>query len=595
VNEALLLGLLAFAVAALAAAAVKPLARRVGAVAVPRADRWHRRPIPLLGGVAIAVGVLLPAAFLDEVEGHRLGVLLAGSFGLFCLGLYDDLRPLRPQTKLIGQILAAALVAAMGFELRLTSFPVLNTLLTMFWVVALTNAFNLLDNMDGLAAGIGAIAAGYRFLFFAMDGDPTGMAFSAILVGALLGFLVHNAHPASIFMGDAGSMFLGFSIASLSLSSGVAHTRGIASVLLFPSLILLVPVLDTVFVTVTRILANRSIAVGGRDHTSHRLVQLGMSERRAVWTLYVAATIGGGVAFFSRAYGLSYGIVLIALVLVGAGILGAFLAQVRIQGTDGTASQSGPFQRVVELPYKRQLATVLVDAGSIVLAYYSAYLLRFEAQFDAHQATFVRSLPIALGCQLLALAGFHSYRGMWRYTTLADVIRLVKAITLGTLATIVVVVYQFRFAGFSRAVFVLDWLLLVVLVVGSRTSFRVLGEVLRPRRRAGRPVLIYGADDTGELIARELLRPGEQPRHPIGFLDDDPAKRGTEIHTFPVLGGVEDLETILRDNEVAEVLVASNAVSAEKLGRADRLCRELRVPLLRVSLQIGDGVLVGRA
>lgn len=586
-DQAVQLGVLAFATAALAALAVKPLARRLGAVAAPRADRWHRRPIPLLGGIAIALGVLVPATLLHPVDGHRLATLLMGSFGLFLLGLYDDLRPLRPQTKLLGQILAATLVAALGFELWLTPYPIANTVLTMFWIVALTNAFNLLDNMDGLAAGVGAIAAGYRLVFFAMDGDPTGVALSAILGGALLGFLAHNAPPASLFMGDAGSMFLGSLVASLCLWSSEAHTRGIASVLLFPVLILIVPILDTAFVTVTRLFANRSIAVGGRDHTSHRLVRLGMSERRAVGTLYVAALIGGGVALFSRVAGLSYGIVLVTLVALAAVLLAIFLAQVKIRD-GGAGATPSPFQRVVRLPITRQMATVATDAVSIVLAYYCAYLLRFENQLEAHEATFVRSLPIVLACQLLALGVFHAYRGIWRYTTLADVIRLVKAITAGTVAAIVVVVYEFRFVGFSRAVFVLDWLLLVLLVVGSRASFRVLGELLRPRRRAGRPVLIYGADDAGELIARQLLRPGAAGRRPIGFLDDDPTKRGTEIHTFPVLGGVDDLASIVRDTEVAEVLVAASGIAPDALGRVARLCRELNVPLLRVSLQIGE-------
>lgn len=587
-DHAVQLGVLAFATTALAVLAMKPLAHRLGAVATPRADRWHRRPIPLLGGIEIALGVLVPATLLHPVDGHRLATLLVGSFGLFLLGLYDDLRPLRPQTKLLGQILAATLVAALGFKLELTPHPVANTVLTMLWIVALTNAFNLLDNMDGLAAGVGAIAAGYRLVFFAMDGDATGVALSAILVGALLGFLVNNAPPASIFMGDAGSMFLGLLVASLCLWSSEAHTRGIASVLLFPVLILIVPILDTAFVIVTRLFANRSIAVGGRDHTSHRLVQLGMSERRAVGTLYVAALVGGGVALFSRVAGLSWGIVLVTLVALAAVLLAIFLAQVKIQDDDAAATPS-PFQRVVRLPITRQMATVAIDTVSIVLAYYCAYLLRFESQLAAHEATFVRSLPIVLACQLLALGAFRAYRGIWRYTTLADVIRLVKAITAGTVAAIVVIVYELRFVGFSRAVFVLDWLLLVLLVVGSRASFRVLGELLRPRRRAGRPVLIYGADDAGELIARELLRPGANGRRPIGFLDDDPSKRGTEIHTFPVLGGPDDLASIVRDTEVAEVLVAPSAIAPEALGRVDRLCRELKVPLLRVSLQIGEG------
>jgi UDP-GlcNAc:undecaprenyl-phosphate/decaprenyl-phosphate GlcNAc-1-phosphate transferase len=588
VIHSLLLGLLAFLVAVLAATAVKPLARACGAVAMPRNDRWNRRPVPLFGGVAIVTGVLSPAFFLSGADAHRTQLLLVIGFGLFCVGLYDDLRPIRPQTKLIGQILAAALVATIGFELHLTPLPIVNTLLTMLWVVALTNAFNLLDNMDGLAAGIGAIAAVYRLFFFAVDGDATGMAFSAILAGALSGFLVHNAHPASIFMGDAGSLFLGFCVASLSLSSPIAHTRGIASVLIFPVAILVVPILDTAFVTVTRILTNRSIAVGGRDHTSHRLVQLGMSERRAVGILYLAAMVGGAVAVFSRAFGLSHGIVLLVLLSIGAVILGAFLSQVRIQGADQQRPVPGLLQFVVRLPFTRQLATVVVDTLCIVLGYYCAYLLRFEEQFASHAATFARSLPIVLACQLASLSAFHTYRGVWRYTTLADVIRVVKGISVGSLLAVVAIAYQFRFAGFSRAVFVLDWVLLVLLAVGTRASFRVLGEVLRPRSREGRPVLIYGADDAGERIARELLRPGKQPRRPIGFLDDDPAKRGTEIHTFPVLGGVDRLSAILRDKRVAEVLVSSDALPEESIGEIDRVCREHHVPLLRVSLRIAS-------
>lgn len=586
-REPLLLGFSAFLIAAASAAAVKPLARRLGAVAIPRADRWHRRPIPLLGGVAIAAGVVLPALSL-EGDAHRVHVLLIGAIGLLGLGLYDDLRPVRPQTKLLGQVLAASLVAAFGLELELTSSPMVNTLLTLLWIVGLTNAFNLLDNMDGLAAGIGAIAAGYRLLFFALDGEPLGTAFSAIVCGALLGFLVHNFNPASIFMGDAGSMFVGFSVASLSLISTTAHTRGIASVILFPVLTLLVPILDTVFVTVTRVLGRRSIAVGGRDHTSHRLVRLGMSERRAVVILYVAALTGGAVAFLSRLAGLPYGIVLVVLVVAGTVLLGLFLSQVSIQDASeaGAANEGARFQVVVRPPLTRQVATVLIDAASIVLAYYCAYLLRFEDQMSAHELTFVRSLPIVLVCQLLALGLFRVYRGIWRYTTLSDLIRIAKAISLGTLAAIVVLVYQFRFAGFSRAVFVVDWLLVLVFIVGTRLSFRILGEILRPRRREARQVLIYGAGDLGEMAARELERTGGAARQAIGFLDDDPGKRGTEIHTLPVLGGIDQLDRILGERRVDELLVATSSLATERRRRAEQVCAERRVAFATVSLRI---------
>ena len=226
-------GLLGFAISLGATAALKPLAARLGVVAPPRADRWHARPTPLLGGAAIVLALLGCALLLPEHPPQVL-VLLGGGAALFGLGLLDDLRPLRPATKLLAQAAVAAAVIALGLELAPTASPTVNALFTFVWIVGLTNAFNLLDNMDGLAAGVAAIAILFRLCFFLGEGEVVEADLAAAFLGALLGFLVFNFSPASIFLGDAGSLLIGFLDAGLRLVAESAHTRSAVSVLLLP-------------------------------------------------------------------------------------------------------------------------------------------------------------------------------------------------------------------------------------------------------------------------------------------------------------------------------------------------------------------------
>src|SRR5262249_55631111 len=189
------------------------------------------------------------------------------------VGLVDDVRTLSPQMKLFAQIVLATVLIQFGFELQITEHRLVNVFLTLFWLVGITNAFNLLDNMDGLAATVGVVAAGFRLMFFSWDGTADGVRASAAFLGALLGFLVRNFPPAKIFMGDTGSLFVGFYLAGLALAHrSEAYSRGVVAILVIPVFLLLIPIFDTAFVTMTRMLSGRKIAVGGRDHTSHRLV-----------------------------------------------------------------------------------------------------------------------------------------------------------------------------------------------------------------------------------------------------------------------------------------------------------------------------------
>jgi UDP-GlcNAc:undecaprenyl-phosphate/decaprenyl-phosphate GlcNAc-1-phosphate transferase len=582
--------LVSFTVALGATLLCERIARRAGLVVQPRDDRWHRRPTPLLGGLAIVLGTL-PSLAWTGPSSVRFGAAVVVALVMAGIGLYDDVRPLRPPVKLVAQIVVAAVLVQIGFQLRLTRSPLVNLFLTLFWIVGITNALNLLDNMDGLAAGMAAIAAGFRLAFFLIDGEVVGAQVTSAFIGALVGFLVRNFPPARIFMGDAGSLFVGFFLSALCLAAGRPYSRGVSGVLLLPVLLMLIPIFDTTFVTLTRLLGGRPVSQGGRDHTSHRLLALGVGDRGALALLYGISGVSGLLAVLSYRYGFTYTIVLLALLLVGLVLLGVHLSRVQVARPDEAPivgrPAGGPSVRlVVDFPFKRQVATVAIDLVLIVLAYYSAYLLRFEDTLPRELRVFARTVAPVLVFQILALTLSGAYRGLWRYTSLADLPRLIGAITVGSATAMVYFVFTNRFMGISRAVFVIDWIILCVLVSVSRLSFRLLSELLRRPRHGLRRVLIYGAGDGGELTLRELRNNPELGRRAVGFLDDDPGKAGARIHAVPVLGNLDAVAELLAKHRISEVVVASRRIPVERVHRLESVCAVRGVTVVQASVRM---------
>jgi UDP-GlcNAc:undecaprenyl-phosphate GlcNAc-1-phosphate transferase len=213
-------------------------------------------------------------------------------------------------------------------------------------------------------------------------------------------------------------------------------------------------------------------------------------------------------------------------------------------------------------------------------------LLRFEGGFEAERANFLRTVTPVLGLQILTLAAVGSYRGIWRYTSVSDLLHLCRAVTLSVAVSVVYLVFTTRFEALSRAVFVLDWVLLILLVTGSRVAFRFMGEWLQPRVAAPRRALIYGAGDGGALALHELRNNAGLARQPVGFLDDDQNKRGRRINGLPILGGLDVAEEIFAAQQVQEVIVASHKISSERLDRLSTLCAARGVMVTRVSLWI---------
>src|ERR1041384_5696422 len=491
---------------------VRYFARRFGFVAVPKTDRWHKKPTAMLGGVA-------------------------------------------------------------------------------FWLIGITNAINLLDNMDGLASGIANIAAAFLALSFFNTGQYAEAAIMLVFAGGLLGFLVYNSNPASIFMGDCGSMFVGFFLASSALMhvSG-GRSRSFLPVLAVPILVLFIPIFDTTFVTVLRKLSGRAASQGGRDHTSHRLVALGMSERHAVLMLYGFAALSGVLAILVQRARLDVSLAAIAGFTIVLTLVGVYLAGVKVYDeSEASALNDKPlYMFLVDLSYKRRIFEVLLDVVLVILSYWAAYAIRFPPDSPAW-ALFIRTLPVLVFVKMGVFLAMGVYRGLWRYTSMSDLIVFAKAVVLSSVASLMLILFAFRFEGYSRTIFVIDAVLMFSCLAASRMAFKLFRQILPAvSNNGGRRVLIYGAGDGGELLLRELRNNRELQLSPIGFLDDDPAKSGKVIHGLRVFGGNGDLSAVCSQHKVQEVVISSLKMSDERVEEVLRICSEKQIVVKRMRITMED-------
>ena len=591
------LSFLAVAASAILALVLTPIvrafARRVGIIATPKSDRWHKKPTAMLGGVAIWLSVVI--GYFVFVPPSPYGwVILGASTFLFLVGLADDLLNTKPYQKLIGQVMGSAFVIYYGLSLPWTRSSALNVALTIFWLIGITNAVNLLDNMDGLAPGIALIASSFLAISFISTNLTTEALMLMIFAGVLLGFLVYNSNPASIFMGDSGSMFVGFFLASsalMNLTGG--RSRSLVPILAVPILILFVPIFDTTLVTILRKFSGRAASRGGRDHTSHRLVALGMSERHAVWMLYGFAALAGVLALLVQRVKLDVSLAAIAGFSVLLTLLGVYLAGVKVYDETEEAlalKDKSVYAFLIDFSYKRRIFEVLLDLILILLSYWCAYTLKFGA-FSGSNAwkLFLRTLPVLVFVKMAAFLVMGVYRGIWRYTGLDNLIVFAKAVVLGSVLSVLVILFAFRFEGFSRTIFVIDGLLMFLFLAGSRMAFRLFREVLPVSGDSdGRRVLIYGAGDAGELVLRELLNNRALKYSPVGFLDDDPAKAGKMIHGLRVYAGNGDLNSVCRQHDVNEVLISTSRMPEDRLQEILGFCRAQHISVKRMKIGIED-------
>jgi UDP-GlcNAc:undecaprenyl-phosphate GlcNAc-1-phosphate transferase len=592
--------LIAFIVATISCVALGNIVRRAapaaGAVVPPRPDRWHTSPTPTMGGIAIAgatfIGFLAVVGQPALIDGVAPWFSVAtAAVAMFVVGLFDDRLQLSPLAKLVASLATGAfLVFALSGADPDDAFPSLYTLTATVWFAGICHAVNLLDNMDGLAAGVAAIAA---LFFAALLGSALGapiVVLLAGLAGALLGFLYWNRPPARLFMGDCGSLFVGATLAGASLVP-VFHSRiAFISPSVIAALILVVPLFDTGFVLVLRRLAGRRATKGGTDHVSHRLVSLGFSERSAVRILYFLGLIGGATAWALVAgMGAEPMVPLVATFGVVVILIGIYLARVpAYNAEDFVALQKSSFAPFLkDLAFRYHAGQVLLDLVLITVCYYVAYRLRFEGQrLDIFLAYFTATLPIVLACKLVSLYQSGLYQRSWETFGLRDLTVVLRGVGLGSLLSVVALYYLYRGVGQSRLVVVLDAFLMTAAIIATRVSFRAMNLVAATRSKRSRRVLVYGAGAFGQLLVREMRANAEWHMNPVAFIDDDPMKLHRWIVGVPVRGALDRFEETLRRYSVDEVVLSSPAINGKVELRIREICAERQLTVRRLYMEI---------
>lgn len=574
-------------------------------VAYPTQERWHKKPTALMGGIAIYLSLAAPLIYLADFQSiidylskpsdaYQLpsfsAVLFFGTSILFLLGLIDDYFQIKPHIKLFGQIIVASMVAFLGFRMHWFESLTVDTLITIFWIVGITNAFNLIDNMDGLCAGIGLIAAGF-LSFLLYETSPSASIVSLIFAGSMLGFLVYNFNPASIFMGDSGSLVVGFFLSMVTLYFVENGANQFLSVYTIPILILMVPIFDTTMVTFIRILSGRKASVGGKDHTSHRLVIMGMSERGAVLFLYGIGILTGISALFVDKYDTLTSPIVLVPVALSIILMGVYLAQLRVYPEkEFSLLRDKKYTPVLmELTYKKQITLVLMDFFLIAFAYYLSYRLRFETEnFSAYFKIFLKSLPAVIICKFIAFFTIRIYKGFWKYISLNDVVELVKASLLASILSIAAVTFIYRFYNFSKGIFVIDFMLTTALLIGARVSFRIFFDTVKRKTLRGDKILIYGAGRGGEMLLREILNNKKLNVIPHGFIDDDALKKGKNIQGYQILGTNKELVSLIDNNNINGILISFSPKDSSHLETLKEICREKQIFLKQFSITLEE-------
>lgn len=541
-----------------------------------RNNRWTLRPIPKLGGVAIFISCLLTLVLapklgltiFDENPVLMHWPLIIAATLIFLLGLLDDYKSLSPFSKIIGQIICATIVVISGYKTnfftpRITEqglAQLFNILISYIWIIGITNAVNLIDNMDGLAGGISLIAAAFLSFFFFKVGNSSLLVFSLVLVGGAFGFLIFNFPPATIFMGDSGSQLLGFSLAVLAIARQ-PQASNILAVFGIPILLFLVPIFDTVFVTYTRILRGEAPWIGGKDHTSHRLVSFGLSEKKTLVVFYSFTLIAGLLAYELEQIKYWYSLVIVPTLLVGLALVVAFLSGLEINKVPQSTKDEKFITRLMgNLTYRYRFLDVILDFIIISTSLFLAYLLRYKSNLDTIRLDqYFEIVPMALASVFSSFWLFGIYKKNWRLFSIKDYITYVFATLTGTIFLYICLI-AFHYSTTFTAIFYFYFLSSIFLgLVVSRSSFFVLQQISdKQLRRTRARVVILGIGPDGETAFQWIKDHSHLKLHLEGFFYEAFWPKNKKVHGLSVFGGFDKFEEILDSGRIDGIIVSSS-------------------------------------
>ncbi|MGH7985436.1 MAG: hypothetical protein ACREQX_04015 [Candidatus Binataceae bacterium] len=565
---------------------VERLSLRFHVVAPPYADAQRHVQIPLLGGAAITAAVIAAMAAARALPFW----LLMGVAGLFALGVIDDAIALPPLKKFAGQLIIIVAVVWMAPGFGLAPW-LLGGGLAVFWLLSTVNACNLIDGLDGLAGGIGVVAALVTAVIGLLHHDRTLTYQSLAIAGALSGFLLYNFHPASVFMGDCGALPLGLLLGVVAMRAGglaAANSRLLRYVV--PILIVMVPLLDTAIVSVSRLATATPVSRRGLDHSHHRLLLLGLGHRRAVVLCWSVALAAGLCALALAMMPHALALAVLPFVALGFALIGLFMIDLTFDADPPGVAYGrlrGLPRFILSLGYKRRVAEAVLDLALIVAAYFGAFLIFWNFTVnDARMEALLPSLPVVIVASYAAFAIAGVYHGIWRYAGIADAMRFANGAVLAGI--LVVLASLFLPINPPSSVTVLFVILLLNLLLASRLSFRALRRSLALLATPGERVVIIGAGETAEAAAR-FVSSGRNPSpRLVGFIDDDTFKLGKLMHGYRVLGTFDQLERIYSEHGFRQILIATESLPRERLALIWGFANLHRLVIKRFSIRVNE-------
>ena len=564
-----------------------------GIVEFPRKERWHKNPVAKFGGIAIFIAILVSIFLLDQFNNIVIFISIGSTF-IFFIGLVDDLRGVSPTIKLISQIILGIFAYTIDLKFFSMAPPYISFPLTILWVVGIINAMNLLDNMDGLCSGIAAIITLVISFGSYIGGNILLMQLSLIITGACIGFLIFNFNPAKIFMGDAGSMLLGFLLATLSLYAIEYRSSNLAVSLFLPVMVMAIPIFDTSLVTIERIVNRRKISVGGKDHTSHRLVKLGLSERKAVLFLYIISGCIGSCALIFELFDIQLWLSIVVLFLLSMFFLGAFLSTLKVYPDVSVLSKDDQLKEMREINWLintrsipvffKQGFEMIIDMLLITVSYTISYFLRYEFSLTQEVWNIYSStLPYVLLIQISILSIFGIYRDVWRYVSIPNLLTIIKSITI---SFVIIIIYFSLFVksnDYSKTLLVINLLLTTLLISGSRLFYRLMMEFFTEQsdKTLSKNLLIIGSGQAGNEVLRSIMNNVDLNYNIIGFIDDNRKNKDLSIQGIPILGTTNELSEIIKKEKIHEVIISMDNKIKDKVNKIITTCKKTNTSFKR--------------
>jgi UDP-GlcNAc:undecaprenyl-phosphate GlcNAc-1-phosphate transferase len=564
------------------------LAHKQGWKVSPRDDRWHKKPTALMGGVGIFIAFNIAFFAINKQFNWELH---AAFCLMFLVGLVDDLREVKPVIKMLSQIVCSFVLIFNGLDFGGGLLGWAGIPLTFIWVIGITNAINLLDNMDGLASGISGIVAVITGILAVLKGDVQLAIIAFSIAGSAIGFLFYNFKPAKIFMGDSGSLFLGFALAYLSVSiqGKLGSSSGIL-VLLIPISLMAIPIMDTTLVTIKRLSAGRRIDQGGKDHTSHRLVALGLSEKKAVLILYFISAIWGVLCILMFKTQINNLFLCILLLAIFSVVFSIILSKVKVYND---SEQKLSYLRIKGkvmgdtlmfrffLLHKKLLIGICTD----ILIIYSAFLVATKAMdVSTENQEVILATFICVKISVFYITNLY-YR-MWRYMEVLEVVGYFITICIATIILAVILFIKDKADVYTSYFYLIDFLLTFIGIVFSRLLYRSVSELINRNRFSEKKVIIYGAGDSGYLLIKELLQNHRHELRPIGWIDDDISKHNMLLYGYKIFGGISQLSEICEKSKPDMILISTSAINKESEATIKTILASQSISLGRFSISL---------